>query len=235
MKILFFFLFLFFSSIVSSSSETITTLTPVSFYPTSVSGPRSCVKSSDESFAICASEQRRVIRFNLQPFSFALASADAGSNLQSCDLYEEVGNPSASSVVCAKGNGVNFYNASTLSYLGNISVTLGPNAQVIVDKSNATSPTPPLPPSSSEFSTSTPQLLTSLQHSTRSAPEALLPPPSSLSMISSTFTCARTQGASLVSTKRPSRGSRPQALLPAKMLRLIKIITFATMRTSFTI
>jgi hypothetical protein len=140
MKILFLFsIFLLFSTAVSSSSNTITTLTPVSFYPTSVAGPLSCTKSTDESFAICTNEENKVIRFNLQPFSFALASASAGQILQSCDLYEEPGNPSASSVVCAiEATGVYFYSASTLASLTTIPVDLGSNPQVIVDKSNAT-------------------------------------------------------------------------------------------------
>ncbi len=145
MKISFAFLFLlsflFFSSTVSSSSDTITTLTPSTIYPTSVAGPKSCTKSSDESFAICASEENKVIRFNLQPFSFALASADAGVYLYSCDLYENPGNASAGRSICTKCDDpttINFYNASTLTSLATISVALGFSAQVIVDKSNAT-------------------------------------------------------------------------------------------------
>jgi hypothetical protein len=131
------------SSIVSSSSDYITTLTPKALYATSVEGPQSCVKSSDESFAICASEENKVIRFNLQPFSFALASNSTGNYLFSCDLYEEVANSSASTIISAKGGdfpptSVIFYNASTLSIFANVSVALGRFPQVVVDNSNAT-------------------------------------------------------------------------------------------------
>ncbi len=81
-----------------STSNAVTTMTQKTLYSTTAVGPLSCVKSSDESFAICASQENKVIRFNLQPFSFVLASTSVGLYLRCCDLYEEAGNTSASVV-----------------------------------------------------------------------------------------------------------------------------------------
>ncbi len=106
-------------SLLVSGADGMTTLIPKTFYSTgSVTDVRSCVKSIDESFAIYASQQNIVIRFNLQPFALALTSDDPSVSLYSCDLYEETGNPSASKIVAAKGytpSTINFYDPSTLA------------------------------------------------------------------------------------------------------------------------
>ena len=131
------------ASLRQVEAQSVTVLEPSSPNPTiatgsGVTGSLQCTKSSDESYAVCASYSFIAIKYVLQPFSFAAKGPDEGNRMVSCDLFE-TSSQSTSRVICAKGGssgfkGAIFYNVSDMSKITNISITnIGSYPHTIVD------------------------------------------------------------------------------------------------------
>lgn len=119
------------------------------FIPTDsgVLGPLQCTKNSDETYAVCASNSKVAVKFNLQPFSYAAKGSDEEQtlNMVSCDLFEKQSSSSQqqqqqqdSRAVCVQQGGmVFFYRVSDMTLFTNLSSgDTATSPHVVVDSKN---------------------------------------------------------------------------------------------------
>src|SRR3989338_8761750 len=104
-----------------------------------VIGSMQCTKDSTQTYAVCASFSNTAIKYNLQPFAFAVKGPNFGNYMFSCDLYE-TSLQSSSRVICVKSGSpgvLYFHRVDSMENVANVNIGgTGNYPHVVVDSTN---------------------------------------------------------------------------------------------------